>query len=1048
MKPLNLVISAFGPYAGRVEIPLRELGSGGLFLICGDTGAGKTTIFDAISFALFGEVSGSTRTVDTLRSNFAAPDTKTFVELLFSHGGKEYRVLRNPRYRRPKKSGAGETTENADAVLTLPDGSVKTGSSRVTQEIVLLLGIDHRQFKQVAMIAQGEFLSLLLAESSERAEIFRRVFSTDLFRRMEELLKDRELKLRRNWEDGALGILQDAALIRPEKGSSLEEALSSCLSEREINRIPQILKQLSAANAEDTGKLRQSEAELTQEREKVSGLVASLSLARQTAQDFSDLAAARHRLEELLARRPEAEREAKALHRAELAQTRVTPAREPYLREQETAQKLEKDIAALQEKIGRANRTLSGLKTALDLEQSKDPLREQLSGQIGVLSSALPGYRKAEALDRQTDELQSSCSKQEAQLSRLSQQEKQLTDRRDRLRQELDSLADAEVKRLACQTAEETSRKKCGALDAVMKSVEKIRGLIGGYCSIRKEYLKEETAYRETEAAYDLAEQSFLRQQAGILSAGLNEGVPCPVCGAIHHPNPAKLQGSAVSEAELRKKKSERDRLHTALENTGLKLKASETRILSDRENLRSTVNDLLGGVSEEENVRALERRVLAAQSREEESRRQILADLGVQESRCSRKTACGAELRKSEESLTALDLELKAQTEKAAGLSASLKEKQAQAASVRSSLPYPTLREAQQALAELTDRAGRMKQALQQAENAYRSLLGDRDGAEAVLNDNRRKLSSSHVQADERRNEYFHRLAEAGFSSEEEYSAAVRSDEEIEKMRKDQTDYRDDKTRTEDTVRRLEQTTDGKAPEDSAALEQSLERERQEQLSRENAFHVLSLRLENNRGVERRISGALKSREKLEDEYACVRELSRTANGEMSGKQKLDFEQYVQAAYFGRVLRQANRRLSGMTNGRYVLLRRENPSDLRSRSGLDIDVLDHYNGKTRDVRSLSGGESFKASLSLALGLSDVVQNFAGGVQIETMFIDEGFGSLDEESRQQAISTLAELAEGNRLVGIISHVSELREQIDRQIVIQKGVNGSKVQIVK
>ncbi|MFU0831449.1 MAG: SMC family ATPase [Oscillospiraceae bacterium] len=1048
MKPLNLVISAFGPYAGRVELPLRELGSGGLFLICGDTGAGKTTIFDAISFALFGEVSGSTRTVDTLRSNFAAPETKTFVELLFSHAGKEYRVLRNPRYRRPKKNGNGETTENANAVLTMPDGSVQTGSTHVTQEINRLLGIDHRQFKQVAMIAQGEFLALLLAESTERAEIFRRVFSTDLFRRMEELLKERELQLKRSWEEQARSILQDAALIRAEQNSPLEKNLSACIEDGDINQVPQLLEVLTAANKEDARAVKSAEAELADYRTKTDNLIAALTAARQTAKAFRALEQSKKHWEELLKRQQEMEHQAKVLHAAEQAEARVTPARQSFLREKNAVRKLEENIAALEKKISEANNSLEELKSALEEEQAKESEREHLTGEIRSLTDALSGYAKAKTLEEQVRKLEQSYQAQEKKLSELNAKLKELAEQREQLRKELNTLENAEVEHLTYKTAVETARKTCDTLCGILDSIENIKKLIHEYKGMKNKYLAEERSYREAKAAYNTAEQSFLRQQAGILASSLNDGVPCPVCGSIHHPNPAKLTDSAVSEEKLRKLKDNCDRLHDVLESSGLKLKASETRILSDRENLRKTVDNLLGNITGDENVQTLERRVRDALTQAEMNQKQASEKLKLQEKRCRRKAECSEQLRVAEDTIAAGNRELETLNEKKNSLFESLQAKRAEAAAARDGLPCATEQEARQKLAELKDKLSSMKQALQKAENEYRARLTERDSAAAVLGDNRKKLEAARSQAQELEQEYLLRLTEAGFQSEEEYLACVLPHEKIEALRQSQEEYRNDRTCTQNTIRHLEAETAGKTPADITALEQKLAQQQQEQQTKETAFHALSSRLENNLGIERRMVAAMKSRKKLEEEYACVRGLSRTANGEQKGKQRLDFELYVQAAYFTRVLEQANQRLAAMTNGRYVLLRRQNPTDLRSRSGLEIDVLDNYNGKTRDVRSLSGGESFKASLALALGLSDVVQSFAGGVRIDTMFIDEGFGSLDEESRRQAIATLAGLAEGNRLVGIISHVAELREQIDRQIIIQKGVTGSKIQIVK
>lgn len=1048
MRPLNLVMSAFGPYADRQEVPLREFGPGGLFLICGDTGAGKTTIFDAITFALYGEVSGSTRTVDTLRSDFAAPQTKTFVELLFSHGGKQYRVARSPRYLRPKKHGDGMTAENADAALTLPDGSVRAGSTRVTQEITRLFGIDYRQFKQTAMIAQGEFLNLLLAGSAERAEIFRRVFSTDLYRRLEERLKDRELELRREWEDGARSLLQDAGLIRAGEDAPLSAALSDCLAQNDANLVPKVLAALERADENDARALDEAGKRLALTRERTAALVASIAAARQTAQAFAALEQAKKRREELAARAGGMEAQAKALRLAELAAARVAPAHRAFLQQEQAVGELEKGIAALAAKLAADEGSLRSLRAELESERAKEPLREQLSGKIATLTAALPGYRKARDLDGQSEELARSDAELGARLASLSAEKERFASARGRLRAELDTLADAEVRRLSVRTAADEAKRACETLAGIRASVGRIRELIGGYRAKRKDYRSAEEAYRAADDAYDRAERLFLRQQAGLLAAELEDGAPCPVCGSTVHPRPAVLAESAPSEASLKRLKAERDRLHGALQDASLGLRETETRIRSDRDGLRRAVADALHAETGADDVDGLDARVTEALARTERERRAALEKLRAQEERCARKTKCAERLRQAEDGLSAAQRELDSLSGKAAEVASALRAKRAEAAAVRASLPFESLRRARESLSELTARLDSLKRAFDEKDAACRARLAERDGTAAVLADNREKLERARAQAQKLQNEYEACRKASGFETERAYLAAARSDGEREAMRARQTEYRDELGRADGALRRLSEETAGKKPADPAELERGLERERREQAAAETAFHALFVRLDNNRAAAGRLRSALEKRGRLEEEYACVRGLSRTANGELAGKQKLDFEQYVQAAYFGRVLRQANRRLAGMTNGRYALLRRENALDLRSRSGLEIDVLDNYSGKPRDVRSLSGGESFKASLSLALGLSDVVQSFAGGVKIETMFIDEGFGSLDEESRGQAIATLAGLAGGNRLVGIVSHVSELRDQIDRQIVIQKGVNGSKIRIVK
>lgn len=1047
MKPIKLVMSAFGPYAETVEVPFHDFGDGGLFLICGDTGAGKTTIFDGISFALYGETSGSVRTVDTLRSDFASPQEKTYVELTFSHRGGIYTVRRNPRYQRPRKNRNGMTQESADASLTYPDGSVCAGSSRVTQEVSALLALDYRQFRQTSMIAQGEFLNLLLAESSQRAEIFRRVFNTEFYQRVQKLLKERELTLRSRYEESARGILQYLGGMQPDGEALSEESIRDFMKENDVNRVPELLELLGKAVVTDGDRAKEGTARLAsaqRDRERLAGEIES---ARRTGLAFAALEKAKQRGAALHARAEQAVLAEEILRKAERAQTMVSPARNLCLQRREAVEKLTAEITDGKSALQKKNEELEQREADLRIQQEREQEREQLAARIARLSAVLPRYETVRALEKQAADFEKELSGVQKELALRMKRRTGLTEEKAKLEAALQKLTDVEIRRMECQAGLKAAREQCVRADEVLENLTVFHRTSGDCEKLRTAYFHEEEAFRKATEAYGTAERAFFRQQAGILAASLREAEPCPVCGSTTHPNPAKLCGDAPNEAGLSRLKSNAERERSTLQELALRLKAAQTRLNSDEENLRKAASAVLADVTRADpDILEKTFRDLKRKAGEESS---VFAEnLGKLETLCSEKKGYADRLAKITLAFSEADTDVLKLTDRKNACVSAVEAKKAELAAVRSMLEFPSSEEAEKALSEWNRKLDFMKQLLHDAEDACRICRSARDSAAAVLEDNRKKLTAARADAEESRTKFEKCLAGAGFADEQAYLKAVMKPEAIETTRTRLAAYRDEVRSVAEETARLTKETEGKDPGTAERLEKELAGAQQRAEEEETALRSRCVRLENNRQILERVRKALRGREKLESDYACIRTLSRTANGELTGKRKLNFEQFVQTSYFRRILAQADRRLSSMTSGRFALLRKENPTDLRSQSGLEIDVMDYYTGKVRDVKSLSGGEAFKASLALALGLSDVVQSCAGGVQIETLFIDEGFGSLDDESRRLAIATLADLARGGRLVGIISHVSELREQIERQIIVQKGICGSKIQIVK
>ena len=1046
MKPLNLVMSAFGPYAEKTEIPFQKLGAGGLFLITGDTGAGKTTIFDAISFALYGEVSGSTRTVDTLRSDFAEEGARTEVELVFSHFGKVYKIKRNPKYERPKKSGCGCTTENADATFWRPDGSVVSGSGKVTQEVTALLGIDHRQFKQIVMIAQGEFLHLLLAENSERAAIFRRVFGTGIYLDIQKKLKEQELELKGRYEDGARVILQDAAGVMADREDPDYTGYFELLERQDVNVVPEMTKRLGMCVSRDGETVGEGTARLRLLRSETERLVGEIASAEHINRLFSGLDAARLHGNELETRRASEETEEKRLSRAEAALHTVDPAWKIWLREKKETERLRGDMERFTALKEEKTKELSNLQKTLEAEQAKEPEREGLTGKIGRLNAALPNYEKLRLLREKTEKLSGTLEKLGKERMAAENERERLSKAKAALEDELETLKNVGEELIACRGESAAADSVCAKAERILEGTEKIRSLSSDCDLLKSKFRSAESDYREAAALCEQKEQVFFRAQAGFLAVELEEGVPCPVCGSVSHPRKAEMEPSAPDEAELKSLKARREKLHTVLEDVSLQSGNADAKMRSDRENLFRASSEVLGDLTGAESLETLER---SARSRGEETKAlgdKLRLRLLELERKCARKNECEKMARIIADNLTISDKRISGFLEQENDCRVSLGAAEAEKGAIRSSLSFDSEGQARKILSKWSTQIESMKQSLNKAQTALNICKSERDSAAAVLKDNTLRLSDISQEEKSRLEEYRRALASAGFRDEQDFLSALLTEPEIAALKNQIAAYRDDLRSTGETVSRLEVETAGKSPADLGEIKKKLSLAQQEESECERKVRTASVRLENNRTVLGRIQKAVENRKKLETEYECARDLSRTANGELSGKPKLSFEQYVQASYFESVLHEANKRLSSMTNGRYLLLRKEKPADLRSQTGLEINVMDHYTGKVRDVKSLSGGECFKASLSLALGLSDVIQSFAGGVRVETMFIDEGFGSLDAESREQAIATLAELAQGDRLVGVISHITELKDQIDRQIVVEKGFTGSSVRV--
>ena len=1196
MRPIRLEMSAFGPYAGETVVDFDKLGKSGLYLITGDTGAGKTTLFDAITFALYGEASGDNREPGMLRSKYAAPETPTEVKLTFQYGGKEYIVKRNPEYERPAKRGDGFKTQKADAELTLPNRDVVTKVREVNRKIYDILGIDRHQFSQIAMVAQGDFLKLLLADTKERQGIFREIFQTRYYQVFQERLKDASGQLNRQCEEagrsidqyvGSIQCPEDEVLFldltkiragelpRTEVFSLLDKLNTKDLearaaSERRIKELDDRLESLNrelqkaeelakwtealaqaegdyAARGEQAAQLERAWVQAQETQPEIDALTEEIAARKAQLPDYArretlraDQFAADQALAEkeedqrsVQARREEAwetltarQTERKALEDAGERKERLVRQKEG---EEGRLTQLDKEVQQLKRYIAlseqRADRTreLSGLETALREEQEKQPEGEALQTQIAQIEAELPGYGELEALRQRRRDTETALQDANADKAQEEDRLARAQETLDKYQAEWQTLAHAgeDRQRLAAQR-DQTEQRKIG--------LEGLAETLAQYDALRLRYQAAQTRYREAAEAADAAQgrhqrlyRAFLDERAGVLAETLREGEPCPVCGSLTHPNPAKKSAEAPSEQELDQAKQEMERTAKAAEDASGEANRLSGEVRGKREETEGRLQTLLGGCSLEDAPLKLARR----QKETEEEQTALTEALAAEEKKTERKRELEALLPDAETQRNRSRETLQEIGNTLAALTAREKELASQSQALTEKLSYGDRHTAEAKMEELRTQRSAMQQALEQAEAACNACREDLTGLDGQLTQLREHLALSaeeleHPQKAEDAGEKAMAACAATISQleleirreDERLRRRQKLDEEIpaceetltrldgslwdlaqamDQLRSDRTarqgqidaltlPFADEQTAL-DRQKEAQTRLDGlkkalsgaeqkyrTAKEDLLGLQAQIA-QRKEQIAQTEAADVDSLteekqslvderrgeeqagrdihaRLTTNRAVLENIRDSADRLALLEAKYQWVRALHNTASGNLTGKEKVMLETYIQMTYFDRIIARANTRFMVMSGGQYELKRRTAAESNRSQSGLELDVIDHYNGTERSVKTLSGGESFKASLALALGLSDEIQSSAGGVRLDTMFVDEGFGTLDGESLQQAMRALSGLTESSRLVGIISHVPELKEKIDKQIIVTKEKSGgSKVEIV-
>lgn len=925
MKPLKLTMSAFGSYAGKNVIDFTGQQQG-IFLITGDTGAGKTTIFDAITYALYNQTSGGERNGNMMRSQYAQPETETYVELEFLYRGQTYRVRRNPDYKITKTLKNGKIREQKvphSVELTLPDGTVFPEKKNATDaKIIEILGLTADQFSQIVMIAQGDFLKLLYTKSDERKMIFSKLFRTDIYWKIQENLRRKSMEMDERIQENDRAFEQEKSRIMPLPES--EELPLDELVERLRERLKDALKEQNfrRANVEELNK------KITK-YEEINKLFVSLEKIRQTGK-------------ELEARQAESKERRQQIENARKAD-KVLVAEQQNLRQQQEVEQSAQAIAKMTETLANDQEMFETLKTQQQEAEAKQKREAaDIQKKMLALEQSFPSY---EALQNARSE---------------EQQAKKVWEDLGK-------------------TSEESFHKKEAGIAALKEQQKRQEQVVE---QTKKNWEQTSLSASESAKHYEHMYEAFLKEQAGILAENLSAGCPCPVCGSTIHPDPAKLSDHAVTELEVEQ--------------------AKKTRAAAEEK------RDLAYAAFEAEKT---EKQKLA-QAVEKEEADFVLAQTIAKQQR-----------KEAEQNYASL---------------------QKTAEQIREKLVYPSLAEAkkqyaamQKALEAAEQEIAKKRQKVSELAEAMNTLKGQKLAEE----ENQKTAKKLAVKTEK---EYAKLLEKSGFISEETYHLAILPERSRSKLEREEKEYESQCLRQQSEQKLLEKQVSGKTYTDTTELNEQLKAEKQALKEAEKTYMELHTAYENDRSVLQNCAVYLEKGKKLESEDQVIKSLSKTANGRLSGSAKIDFETYIQRQYFKQIIHEANKRLLTMSNHQFILkLKEEANTGRKTNEGLDLSVYSLVTDSERDVKTLSGGESFLAALAMALGLSDIVERSAGAIHPDMMFIDEGFGSLDAQSRQQAIEVLAELAGDSRMVGIISHVTELKEQIDRKLVVSRTDKGSR-----
>lgn len=1047
MRPIKLTMTAFGPYSGVEIVDFRELKDINLFLITGPTGSGKTTIFDAISFALYGEASGDMRSVDSLRSHFASEDTLTEVDLEFELKGIGYHIHRVPRQSRPRARGEGTTEQKAEAKLNIygekkPIIGIKTVNERIED----IIGLNAEQFKQIMMIPQGEFRKLLTSDSQDREKILRKLFDTSIYNNI-------QMKLDSLSKDIA-GDIKSKKQIRDYEITKIEysdEEMIKQLIDAEDKLVTEIVEATEILIKKDKFESSDLYDTIKKSSKKIEKEITDKEKARENNEKINQKNSTKDQITEMESKTDEISMLDIRVKNAGKALL-IVPVENNYVARTNELEEKKYDLKTVVEKIKDAGEKVKETEdiykkeTSQEVEKERESLRSK-SIQLGLLKDEVRGIEESE---KSISEAEKICKRLKSDKDNNDKYINVSKKNIEELRKKKDSSKDAGIK-LAEKREKYSEIKSIG---------QKLKKVVGAYYELDRkniEYGIQKNAIDESKSRvekitidYKHMKLNFLSNQAAILAEDLKEGEACPVCGATHHLKLAELSKDIVTEVQLNKVEKELGKLEDEYY-----AKSKDMAVLKEKTNkLESDIK---------ENIKELQRKIdIRTENLAVDEMNEYFTDLsGKNNADISElKIQIGQleELSNKQEIFTReieeLEIELKSADERKEKISAEHIEK-----GKRLVIKKTKLDNIYKAVPEELRTESKLREAVSGIEKLSRELALRKETARedlekaktklVILESTKKQLNKDIITCSDKlksaNKELESKISEAGFTDLKSYAKAKLTKEDIEEYRDEVDVYKKKIHSLKEQYKNLVVKTKDTIIKDILKINEyivMLQRENKELVDKHAAIES---RIKNNIDVMDEVNKKNEEIGEKEKKYKVIGDLAKVAQGK--NRAMITFERYVLAAFLEDILKAANIRLKKMTQGRYYLSRTEELERKNKQSGLELEVYDNYTGKPRHVKTLSGGESFKASLSMALGLADVVQSYAGGVQLDTMFIDEGFGTLDQDSLESAINCLIDLQKTGRLVGIISHVQELKERIDTRLEVSSTNTGSKTKFV-
>ena len=1037
MRPIKLTISAFGPYASKQVIDFEELKGRNIFVISGKTGAGKTTIFDAISYALYGEASGESRETDSLRSHFADDNTETYVELEFELRGEKYTVNRVPKQKKKKARGEGYTEKSADATLTLPDGKVITKVKNVTDKIIEILGITREQFKQIVMLAQGEFKKLLLADSVEREGIFRKIFNTYDFEKIQAELKDKAANLSKNRTKSKHEMEINLKNIKGEHDIVIDEYVDFPLVIEKLKdlleRDNNIYKTLNEEGKEVDNKLQ------VKNQEK-----AIIETNNNLIKEKEIITKA---LEELLSKEDEYKNKAKTIidgknaKEVKYIEDKLIETTKKLTKREEDYNLSLKNIDSLKLKQEEANKLLQ-------IEESKECDREKLSVEINNLNKLEEKIIELDSLNNKVMHLKQSAENSKLQIINNKKETEELKKSKEEKELQLKDIATLETKKVELESDIKAKNKTLDEVRELFKVIRSFQNTYIEHNNKAKEYKEFEVEYKKVKENYEKMDDLYKKEQAGILASKLQENEPCPVCGSTNHPNKATIKENLKipTKEELKVAKENLDKL----EKENLEKINNLTTLNSNKTTYLEQVNNHLSMLSATLNidktfnsetakvVKNLGTELKSVIDKLKDELLKVIDKISLKEKIEKELNLITTTINEREQSLIKLEeCEKNYTTELTQNITKIDEYKKEIPENITDVKTLNNLIEVK--TKELNISKEKLAKLRLENENLAKKLEGENSTSKEI----NKSIEELKLEIANNKANFNEAIKEQGFDNIQTYEDAKLQISMVESLEKEVENYNSElkltKAKQEDIINKTKDIVFM----DITTIDEEIRSIQNNKKELESKLRELHAIIVGNKTILKNVENLNIEFKEIEEEYKVVGELADLANGKKAPY--ISFERYILASYFEDIIEAANIRLEKMTGDRFSLIRKTSKSKGAGQKGLELEIYDNYTDSSRDVSSLSGGESFKASLSLALGLSDIVQSNAGGVSLDTMFVDEGFGTLDPQSLDNAIDSLLELQRGGRLVGIISHVEELKERIDAKLEVTSTSKGSKVE---